>query len=65
MYSVGLSLVVPEGCNHNVLRRIKFSDRWTIVYIYMIWPYGQAVKTSPFHGGIPGSNPGRVTIMGA
>ena len=26
-------------------------------------PYGQAVKTSPFHGGIPGSNPGRVTIM--
>ena len=24
-------------------------------------PYGQAVKTSPFHGGIPGSNPGRVT----
>ena len=25
-------------------------------------PYGQAVKTSPFHGGNPGSNPGRVTI---
>ena len=24
-------------------------------------PYGQAVKTPPFHGGIPGSNPGRVT----
>ena len=24
-------------------------------------PYGQAVKTSPFHGGNPGSNPGRVT----
>ncbi len=23
-------------------------------------PYGQAVKTSPSHGGIPGSNPGRV-----
>ena len=28
-----------------------------------MWPYGQAVKTSPFHGGIPGSNPGRVTIL--
>ena len=28
-----------------------------------IWPYGQAVKTSPFHGGIPGSNPGRVTKL--
>ena len=24
-------------------------------------PCGQAVKTPPFHGGIPGSNPGRVT----
>ena len=28
----------------------------------IIWPLGQAVKTPPFHGGIPGSNPGRVTI---
>ena len=25
------------------------------------WPDGQAVKTSPFHGGNPGSIPGRVT----
>ena len=25
------------------------------------WPYGQAVKTPPFHGGNPGSIPGRVT----
>ena len=25
------------------------------------WPVGQAVKTPPFHGGIPGSIPGRVT----
>ncbi len=24
-------------------------------------PYGQAVKTPPFHGGNPGSIPGRVT----
>ncbi|SHD77713.1 protein of unknown function [[Clostridium] ultunense Esp] len=29
----------------------------------IIWPYGQAVKTPPFHGGNPGSSPGRVTIM--
>ena len=28
----------------------------------MIRPHGQAVKTSPFHGGNPGSNPGGVTI---
>ena len=26
------------------------------------WPVGQVVKTSPFHGGITGSNPVRVTI---
>ena len=28
---------------------------------YLIRPYGQAVKTPPFHGGIPSSNLGRVT----
>ena len=28
---------------------------------HQIWPVGQAVKTPPFHGGIPGSIPGRVT----
>ena len=28
----------------------------------MIRPYGQAVKTLPFHGSNPGSSPGRVTI---
>ena len=28
----------------------------------IIWPIGQAVKTSPFHGGIMGSNPVWVTI---
>ena len=27
------------------------------------WPHGQAVKTSPFHGGNPGSIPGGVTII--
>ena len=29
-----------------------------------LWPVGQAVKTPPFHGGIPGSIPGRVTTYG-
>ena len=28
---------------------------------YYIWPYGQAVKTSPSHGGFSGSNPDGVT----
>src|SRR5699024_5889871 len=27
------------------------------------WPVGQVVKTSPFHGGITGSNPVRVIIF--
>ena len=28
-----------------------------------MWPRGQVVKTSPFHGGIVGSNPAGVTIL--
>ena len=28
-----------------------------------IWPLGQVVKTSPFHGGIMGSNPVGVTTI--
>ena len=31
---------------------------------HQLWPVGQAVKTPPFHGGIPGSIPGRVTTYG-
>ena len=27
----------------------------------LFWSYGQAVKTTPFHGGNPGSIPGRIT----
>ena len=29
--------------------------------MFKLRPHGQAVKTPPFHGGIPGSNPGGVT----
>lgn len=29
----------------------------------IFWPRGQAVKTSPFHGGNPGSIPGWVTRL--
>ena len=35
---------------------------WESRTLPVIWPYGQAVKTPPFHGGNPGSIPGRVTI---
>ena len=33
----------------------------SIITLKLKWPHGQAVKTSPFHGGIPGSSPGGVT----
>lgn len=37
--------------------------RWFKSYCrYQNWPVGQEVKTSPFHGGIMGSIPVRVTI---
>lgn len=36
--------------------------RWFKSYCrYQIWPVGQEVKTPPFHGGIMGSIPVRVT----
>ena len=38
------------------------SPSW--VTISLIWPVGQAVKTPPFHGGIKGSIPLRVTNPG-
>ena len=34
---------------------------WESRTLPVLWPYGQAVKTPPFHGGNPGSIPGRVT----
>ena len=38
--------------------------RWFKSYCrYHIWPVGQEVKTPPFHGGIMGSIPVRVTIQ--
>ena len=43
------------------------TERLTIEYkleiILKLRPYGQAVKTPPFHGGIPSSNLGRVTNL--
>ncbi len=35
----------------------------TLRWITIKWPVGQAVKTSPFHGGNRGSIPLRVTII--
>ena len=38
--------------------------QYTLLYNYILWPLGQAVKTPPFHGGNTGSNPVGVTIFG-
>ena len=41
-------------------KNLIFID-YDFYYSLIIWLYGQVVKTSPSHGGIPGSNPGGVT----
>ena len=43
------------GCH-----RFKSSYRYQSA-VLLVWPVGQEVKTPPFHGGIMGSNPVRVT----
>ncbi len=41
---------------------ISFGSKEFNVFL-LIRPVGQVVKTPPFHGGITGSNPVRVTII--
>ena len=36
--------------------------KFGLLFAAQLWPHGQVVKTSPFHGGNPGSSPGGVTI---
>ncbi len=47
-------------------RAASWESRSSPVFLFRTTPYvrphGQAVKTPPFHGGIPGSSPGGVTI---
>ena len=44
-------------------RTVRATTEYILEIILKLWPHGQAVKTPPFHGGIPGSNPGGVTII--
>ena len=44
-------------------RTVRQTTKFKLAMILYLRPYGQAVKTPPFHGGIPGSNPGGVTTM--
>ena len=52
-----------EGCGRCALqsRRAKRGFSRRSAKPCRVWPHGQAVKTSPFHGGNPGSIPGGVT----
>ena len=45
-----------------VLGSYPIGRRFESTRRYHISPYGQAVKTPPFHGGISGSSPDRDTI---
>ena len=42
-------------------RTLRLTIEYKLEIILKLRPHGQAVKTPPFHGGIPGSNPGGVT----
>ena len=44
---------------------INFRDSGEKLFIFdpLLRPYGLAVRTPPFHGGSPGSIPGRVAIQ--
>ncbi len=42
-------------------RALRLTIEYKLEIILKLRPHGQAVKTPPFHGGIPGSNPGGVT----
>ena len=42
-------------------RTVRATTEYILEIILKLRPHGQAVKTPPFHGGIPGSNPGGVT----
>ena len=55
--------------HRNRMLRIHLKNLYILLRKFSIYfkteiirPYGQAVKTLPFHGSNPGSSPGRVTI---
>ena len=45
-----------------VRKHLSYKTESSIVIRGSLWPYRQAVKSPPFHGGFVGSNPARVTI---
>ena len=61
----------PVPIPNTEVKLLSADDTWratsreskTLPLISSIRSYGQAVKTPPFHGGNPGSIPGRITII--
>ena len=58
----------PVPIPNTVVKLLSADDTWRAAsreirtsLLFFIRPHGQAVKTSPFHGGNPGSSPGGVT----
>ena len=61
--------VTPVPISNTVVKLLSADDTWwetawesRTLPVFLIRPHGQAVKTSPFHGGNPSSILGGVTI---
>ncbi len=62
--------VTPVPISNTVVKLLCADDTWReaaresrSLPVFILWPHGQAVKTSPFHGGNSGSIPDGVTIL--
>ena len=60
----------PVPIPNTVVKLLSADDTWGVTpweirtsQVFFLRPHGQAVKTSPFHGGNPGSSPGGVTTV--
>ena len=63
--------VPPVPVPNTVVKLLSADDTWGVTpweirtsQVFFLRPHGQVVKTSPFHGGNPGSSPGGVTTKG-
>ena len=55
---------IPRQLSRQSNRLLTDRSQVRVLLEEPFWPVGQAVKPPPFHGGIPGSIPGRVTTYG-
>ena len=53
----------PSQIRKSRIRAIKKSGSTETAEVIKFWRHGQVVKTSPFHGGITGSNPVGVILV--